>query len=186
MFTTRRNPGAMLARAAWGGATIAVYMEAVYLEGGGAHILLAHNFEEGYGRSPKWMISLTDDGKKISKGDTYSSSPSTHAKSAGAAYQSMRRMVEREFNVGLVHIDQIGGNCPVQAEGTIDGEPFYFRARGQRWTIGIGGDTVMKPDWHYEQPYGEQQFDAGWMSVDEARAFIVGAALAFHQQRTAS
>lgn len=86
----------------------------------------------------------------------------------------------------VVHINQIGGNCPVQAEGTIDGEPFYFRARGQRWSIGIGGDTVMKPDWYYEQPYGEQQFDAGWMSVDEARAFIVGAARAFHQDRTVS
>ena len=29
-------------------------------------------------------------------------------------------------------IDWIGGNCPVQAEGTIDGKRFYFRSDVQR------------------------------------------------------
>jgi hypothetical protein len=68
-------------------------------------------------------------------------------------------------------IDYLGGNCPVQAEGTILGEPFYFRARGSRWSLGIGGDPVGKPEWEHEEQYGEWP-DAGWMNEDEARAFI--------------
>lgn len=41
-----------------------------------------------------------------------------------------------------IRIDSLGGNCPVQADGFIDGEPFYFRSRGQHWSIEIGpGNT---------------------------------------------
>lgn len=79
-------------------------------------------------------------------------------------------------SVLVVVIDNIGGYCPVQAEGSVNGVPFYYRARGQRWAMGIGGDTVGNPDWFYEQPYGEQRFDAGWMGLDEARQFITDAA----------
>ncbi len=75
-----------------------------------------------------------------------------------------------------VVIDCLGGNCPVQAEGTIDGLPFYFRARGDRWTMGIGDDVVLAPAWFYEEPYGDGPFAAGWMDEDEARAFIHKAA----------
>ena len=39
----------------------------------------------------------------------------------------------------------IGGNCPVQAEGRIDGLPLYFRARSSHWSLGIGGDPVASP-----------------------------------------
>ena len=42
----------------------------------------------------------------------------------------------------IIIIDSFGGNCPVQAEGTIDGKPFYFRARGSSWSMSIGGDDV--------------------------------------------
>lgn len=75
-----------------------------------------------------------------------------------------------------VHIEMIGGNCPVQAEGTIAGKEFYFRARGERWSIGIGGDTVGDPDWYYEEEYPGGQFAAGWMTEAEARTFIDQAA----------
>lgn len=75
-----------------------------------------------------------------------------------------------------VIIFEISGNCPVQAEGTINGEPFYFRARGQRWSIGIGGDPVGGGEWYYEEPYGDTPFAASWMSEYEARAFIYQAA----------
>lgn len=80
-----------------------------------------------------------------------------------------------------VIITTIGGFCPVQAEGTIDGHEFYFRARGERWTIGIGGDPVMAADWHYGEDYQptdgwEVKFAAGYMTVEEAEAFINKAA----------
>lgn len=72
-----------------------------------------------------------------------------------------------------IRIDMIGGNCPVQAEGLIDGAPFYFRARGSHWSLSVGGaDVVGSPDWYHEEPYGDGPFDAGWMEEAEARAFI--------------
>ena len=80
----------------------------------------------------------------------------------------------------VIRIDTLGGNCPVQAEGTIDGIPFYFRARGDSWRMNIGGaDIVGEPEWSYEEDYGTSPFDAGWMSQEEARAFIQRAAERF-------
>lgn len=79
-----------------------------------------------------------------------------------------------------IEITMIGGNCPVQAEGTIDDEPFYFRARGQGWSLSVGGDDVMMdPKWHHSEQYGDGPFDAGWMPEDEALAFIEQSATAF-------
>lgn len=75
-------------------------------------------------------------------------------------------------DVGKIDIEFIGGNCPVQAEGTIDGAPFYFRARGNGWRIGIGGDTVADPDW---STFGEWD-NAGWMLEGEALELIEKAA----------
>lgn len=63
-----------------------------------------------------------------------------------------------------IKIESIGGNCPVQAEGKIGREPFYFRSRGQRWSMSIGGeDVVMSPDWYMEERWGDTEFAAGWM-----------------------
>lgn len=79
-----------------------------------------------------------------------------------------------------VVIDCLGGNCPVQAEGWIDGVPFYFRARGRRWQVGIGADPVTAtmggPGWYYEEPYGDHDYAAGWMDEREARHCIWRAA----------
>ena len=72
----------------------------------------------------------------------------------------------------MVKIDCLGGNCPVQARGTIDGKPFYFRSRGEHWSMSIGGaDVVGDPEWYHEEEYGPWP-DAGWISDDQARAFI--------------
>ncbi len=71
-----------------------------------------------------------------------------------------------------VVIDWLYGYCPVQAEGTIDGLPFYFRARGIHWRIGIGGAPVSAPAWGYGESYGQGPFAAGWMTEEEALAFI--------------
>lgn len=71
-----------------------------------------------------------------------------------------------------VVIETLGGFCPVQAEGTVDGQPFYFRARGAHWSLGIGGEPVGAPSWHHEESYGDDPFSAGWMSEEEACGFI--------------
>jgi hypothetical protein len=68
--------------------------------------------------------------------------------------------------------------CPVQAEGFIhsqDGsKPFYFRSRGRRWSLGIGGEPVMEPEWFHQENYGAD-YEAGWITLEEASAFILQA-----------
>jgi len=85
--------------------------------------------------------------------------------------------------VNLV-ITTLGGNCPVQAEGTVDGTPFYFRARWGSWSLAVGENCVGAAEsedgvWVREREYGDGRYDAGWMSVDEARAFLLEAAAAY-------
>ena len=62
--------------------------------------------------------------------------------------------------------------CPVHIEGEVDGQPFYFRARGQHWSMGIGGDPVMEPKWYRRRQWSEEQFAAGWMDPDVAAALV--------------
>ena len=86
----------------------------------------------------------------------------------------------------VVVIDWLGGNCPVQAEGTVNGEPFYFRARGCWWSMSIGQQPVDAPNWHFEQEYGKGPYDAGWMPEDEARGFIAYAAQKWADEKEAA
>jgi hypothetical protein len=74
-----------------------------------------------------------------------------------------------------IEIRYLGGNCPVQGEGTINGKKFYFRARGEHWSLGVGADPVGEPEWYHEKPYGVWP-DAGWMPLDEAEDFLRTAA----------
>lgn len=67
------------------------------------------------------------------------------------------------MSVGIV-VGWLGGNCPVQAEGTFDGEAFYFRARGTQVTCEVG-------EWEWRGPEYEWP-DAGYISEAVARAFI--------------
>lgn len=82
-----------------------------------------------------------------------------------------------------VDIMWIGGNCPVQAEGRIDGLPFYFRARGQKWTIAIGhgalGRSAADAEWYHEETYGSSPFEAGYMDIDVATDLIHDSALLY-------
>lgn len=82
----------------------------------------------------------------------------------------------------VIDIDSIGGNCPVQAEGTINGWPFYFRARGEHWSLSVaepGFEACGEEVWDYEEEYGDGPYAAGWMEVDEAHGFIAKAAALF-------
>lgn len=82
------------------------------------------------------------------------------------------------------------GNCPVQAEGYINGHPFYFRARGAFWSLRVNRKKGVKydfkfcdDDWYYSEEYkgenyeplkeGQQwQFSAGWAEKEECIEFI--------------
>lgn len=77
-----------------------------------------------------------------------------------------------------IKIDMLGGNCPVQGEGTINGVPFYFRARGEHWSMSIGEDPVgisvyeYKKGWYKSEPWGDEEYAAGWMPVKTAKSII--------------
>jgi len=84
--------------------------------------------------------------------------------------------MERATALGIT-IDSLGGNCPVQAEGSFDAQRFYFRARGDEWEFHawMGSEKYLEapnPDeWYIEHGYGEG-YDAGWMPQHEAVNFI--------------
>lgn len=60
-------------------------------------------------------------------------------------------------------IDWLGGYCPVQAEGSLDGHRMYFRSRGAQWSLDIGEPYGQEPPlfWHVEE-WGTWP-DAGYM-----------------------
>jgi len=73
------------------------------------------------------------------------------------------------------------GNCPVQADGTVDGNPAYFRARGDGWSfavslpgvdpVEIDSPTDADAIYYREGDWGAWP-DAGWMSEAEAAALM--------------
>lgn len=79
-------------------------------------------------------------------------------------------------NDPCIRIDWLGGNCPVQAEGTIGGKPFYFRARGKHWSFAVGADPLGSPEWRICRRYSWRQYMAGWMPQYTALACIAKAA----------
>lgn len=85
-------------------------------------------------------------------------------------------MSKPDTTVPEIVIDFLGGNCPVQGEGTINGKPFYFRARGESWSLGIGGaDPCGDAEWEHRAWFGQWP-DAGWMTTEEAEGFLRAAA----------
>ena len=74
-----------------------------------------------------------------------------------------------------IHIDWIGGYCPVQAEGRVDGHAFYFRSRGERWSFEIGSFRLS--GWVGPWP------QAGWMEHKRALKIIWKCAWKFHRAR---
>jgi len=78
---------------------------------------------------------------------------------------------------GMV-VGRAGGVALVQAHGVIDGKDYYFRSRGEHWSMSIGGDLHADPDWYYEEQYGTWP-DAGRISIEQAYDFIAKAAVKF-------
>ncbi len=84
----------------------------------------------------------------------------------------------------LFIIDSLGGQAPVQAEGTVRGYPFYFRARWDHWTFSISEKEDIDPvdvdsavadaglGFYREGRYGTGPYDASYMPEEEARRII--------------
>lgn len=88
------------------------------------------------------------------------------------------------FNATGATLASFGGNCPVQAEGMVDGQTFYFRARGDAWSLDIGPEDTWHGDgaWRIDGDYGSG-FDAGWMHKHEALGFMVEGIAAYRAAR---
>ncbi len=78
-------------------------------------------------------------------------------------------------------IESIGGSCPVQASGTIDGKEFYFWSRYQSWSFAVATKAGIDPvdinetsdqGFYLEESYGEGPYDAGYMPIEEAKEII--------------
>ena len=93
---------------------------------------------------------------------------------------------------------ELGGIVPVQAEGFVDGNPFYFRARGEHWTMTIAQPGTDPVDWtasdgaggwhradhilyHHDEDYGEWP-EAGYMELNVAEGFITRCIAEFRSQ----
>ena len=72
--------------------------------------------------------------------------------------------------------------APVQAEGTLDGHPFYFRSRGDQWAFSLSEEPELDPvfiesaesasgrGYYLEGPYGAPgTSEASYMPLAEAR-----------------
>jgi len=93
---------------------------------------------------------------------------------------------EKLLKDAAIELDFVAGNCPVQAEGMVDGERFYFRARGEHWALHIGAedDWFTGREWRYEEAYGDK-YQAGWMPHHEALCFISQAVGRWRAEKTA-
>lgn len=89
------------------------------------------------------------------------------------ALSSVERTLRQEFP-GL-RLTSAGGVVPFQAEGTLDGDPFYFRYRHDEARLGVGGDPVAHPLFESSVPDGGEFFDElpGLDAFVEAMRYLV-------------
>ena len=74
----------------------------------------------------------------------------------------------------------VGGACPVQGDGMVDGLPWYFRARGVSWSFSVAAtpegdpvdalfDNAPEGSWSTSgSAEGEGAFAGSWMPYSEA------------------
>lgn len=73
---------------------------------------------------------------------------------------------------------RLSGWTPVQAEGRVDGQYCYFRARGTYWRFEVGGNEggTRSPRWWHEESWPSVTgFEAGYMSDNEAIGCVLKA-----------
>lgn len=76
-------------------------------------------------------------------------------------------------DLSVLSVDWVSGNCPVQAEGHVNGVSFYYRARGWHQSFETSDGFLM------QEPVIGSQFDAGWISEEDARFFISRASASY-------
>jgi hypothetical protein len=89
--------------------------------------------------------------------------------------------------------------APVQAEGTLEGHPFYFRARGDQWAFSLAEEPELDPvfidsaesasgrGYYLEGQYGApDSFAASYMPLAEARSLIDACARRYRADREGS
>lgn len=76
------------------------------------------------------------------------------------------------------------GATPVEYSGKADGKDYYFKARGQRWRMTIGDSVdacveasgaaspLERAEFYCTGRYGEDQFAAGYMPLEQAETII--------------
>ena len=61
-----------------------------------------------------------------------------------------------------IEIDQSVEDCPFRAGGQAEGQRFCLRARGPRWTIGVGGRDLTA------------RLGTSWVRAEDVRSFMRG------------
>ncbi|MGH9850843.1 MAG: hypothetical protein ACREBD_13480 [Blastocatellia bacterium] len=76
------------------------------------------------------------------------------------------------------------GATPVEYTGKVDHKAYYFRSRGQQWEMIIGdtvdqcveasltADPLADAEFYCTSSYGEEQFAAGYMPLEQAESII--------------
>jgi hypothetical protein len=85
--------------------------------------------------------------------------------------------------------------APVQAEGKICGNPFYFRSRHEHWSFGLSENPAIDPEdidspergaahgFFVEEKYGDQLSAASYMPLNEAGRIIESCAERYLRER---
>lgn len=78
---------------------------------------------------------------------------------------------------GVGWVGELGGSCPVQGNGVVDGCRWYFRARWSHWGLAIAYEPATDPvmvephtpgGFYFGEDYPGDGFNAGYMLDDEA------------------
>ena len=75
--------------------------------------------------------------------------------------------------------------APLQLEGQVpSGEDFYFRARWDEVSLGVGGDPSWSPTWEGREPYGSDT-DASYLPGEDGLAILRRLFLSYQSAQTA-